>query len=109
MRGAVRQASIRANASIAPALTQKLHPWLPRVTSGRYADVRVDPNSLLVEVRKPAGRMRAATVLSHGTMEQVYLLLRLALAEPRVATARRSAFVTVSRARTRSGRLPSRA
>lgn len=52
--------------------------WLPNVTGGRYQDCRIDPESLLVEVRGANGWQRAP-LLSHGTAEQVYLLLRLAL------------------------------
>jgi len=55
--------------------------WLPQVTGGRYSDVMVDPASLRVEVCGPGRRWRVADRLSHGTAEQVYLLLRVALAE----------------------------
>ena len=52
----------------------------PAVTGGRYTDCRVDPESLQVEVREAGGTWRSAALLSHGTAEQIYLLLRLALA-----------------------------
>ena len=41
--------------------------------------------TLLVEVREPQGEWRDASLLSHGTAEQVYLLLRLALCRHLVA------------------------
>ena len=37
--------------------------------------------TLSVQVRAPGGRLRDAGGLSHGTTEQVYLLLRVALAD----------------------------
>ena len=46
----------------------------------RDCTCRVDPEKLVVEVATTNGRWQRAEVLSHGTAEQVYLLLRLALA-----------------------------
>ena len=70
----------RVHRDVAQVLRQTVLEWLPEVTGGRYSDCRVDPASLSVEVRDPDGRFRSAELLSHGTTEQVYLLLRLALA-----------------------------
>jgi uncharacterized protein YhaN len=42
-------------------------------------DARVDPESLDVSVQDATGAWRRAALLSHGTAEQVYLLLRAAL------------------------------
>jgi uncharacterized protein YhaN len=62
-------------------------PQLPLITDGRYVDVRVDPETLRVEVRALDGHWRQATGLSTGTAEQIYLLLRMAMAEHLVTTA----------------------
>lgn len=62
-------------------LADTLRPWLPVVTEGRYTDVTIDPSSLEVRVCGPTRRWQAAERLSHGTAEQIYLLLRLALVE----------------------------
>ena len=70
----------RVHRDIAHILRETVLEWLPRVTDGRYSECRVDPASLSVEVRGPDGRFVSAELLSHGTAEQVYLLLRLALA-----------------------------
>lgn len=70
----------RVHRDIAQVLRETVLEWLPRVTGGRYVDCRVDPASLAVEVQGPDGHFRGADLLSHGTAEQVYLLLRLALA-----------------------------
>jgi len=66
---------------IAPRLSASVAPRLAAVTGGRYDEVAVDPSSLAVRVRGPGGRWREAAALSHGTAEQVHLLLRVAIAE----------------------------
>ena len=70
----------RVHRDIAPVLRATVLECLEQVTSGRYTDCRVDPESLEVEVADADGRWRAARLLSHGTAEQLYLLLRVALA-----------------------------
>ena len=75
----LEQAQERIQRNIAPILSSTVLEWLPRVTDGRYDDCRIDPESLLVEVCGRNGWHRAQ-LLSHGTAEQIYLLLRLALA-----------------------------
>jgi hypothetical protein len=71
----------RAHRDVAPVLAESVRGRLSSVTAGRYTDVIVDPAELTVEVCGPARRWRQADRLSHGTAEQVYLLLRIALAE----------------------------
>ena len=71
----------RAHANIAPALEAKVRPLLPRITQGRYLDVMVDPSDLTVKVTEASGAVREAQLLSQGTMEQIFLLLRVALAQ----------------------------
>ena len=66
--------------NVAPVLAKIVREWLPRVTNGRYTDCSVDPEKLAVEVETRDGRWQPAELLSHGTAEQVYLLLRFALA-----------------------------
>jgi uncharacterized protein YhaN len=75
----LHDAQERVHRDIAPVLEQTLRVWLPRVTGGRYADASVDPELLVVKVKDPAGNFRDAEVLSQGTLEQIYLLLRMAL------------------------------
>jgi exonuclease SbcC len=65
---------------VVPELTGLLRAWLPRLTEERYIDVRMDPATLAVEVCGPTREFRRAELLSHGTAEQIYLLLRVALA-----------------------------
>jgi DNA repair exonuclease SbcCD ATPase subunit len=75
------RAQDRVHRDIAPQLAAALRRDLAMVTSDRYTDAVVDPASLRVQVRGPGGRLRDADRLSVGTAEQVYLLLRVALAE----------------------------
>ena len=78
--GFLEQAEERVHRTIAPVLAGTVRDWLPRITGGRYTDCKVDPENLAVEVATANGRWQKAELLSHGTAEQVYLLLRLALA-----------------------------
>jgi DNA repair exonuclease SbcCD ATPase subunit len=77
--GFLKEAQERVLRDIAPVLTRTVLEWLPEVTDGRYTGCRINPENLLVEVRTPGGRWRSAELLSHGTAEQIYLLLRFAL------------------------------
>ena len=76
----LQEAEERVHRTVAPILAETVREWLPRVTGGRYTNCRIDPEKLAVEVATADGRWQRAEVLSHGTAEQVYLLLRLALA-----------------------------
>jgi exonuclease SbcC len=77
----LESAQSRVHRTIAPRLAETVGRWLPEVTKGRYREVRVDPEALHVRVRGEGGRWRDAALLSHGTAEQIYLLLRVALAQ----------------------------
>jgi hypothetical protein len=80
-RSFLLRAQERVHRSIAPRLAEQVTCWLPRITGGRYTQALVDPATLAVGVRSEAGAWRDAALLSHGTAEQVYLLLRIALAD----------------------------
>ena len=75
----LEQAEERVHRDVAPALRATVLEWLPRVTGERYTDCKVDPDSLQVDVRSGHSPWRRAGLLSHGTAEQICLLLRLAL------------------------------
>ena len=81
----LREAEQRVHRDMAPRLAAALRQWLPAVTQGRYTDARVDPSDLRVQVLGTDKEWRDAKRLSHGTAEQIYLLLRVILAE-RLAT-----------------------
>jgi hypothetical protein len=75
------KAQTRVHRNVAPLLAASVSTRLSHVTHGRYADVVVDPQDLMVHVRLPDGASVPAQLLSHGTAEQVYLLLRVAMVE----------------------------
>lgn len=79
--GFLTAAQERVHRSLAPVLREGVVRWLDQVTGGRYTDCGVEPSTLRVEVRGPERPWREATNLSQGATEQIYLLLRLALAE----------------------------
>lgn len=79
-RGFLERAQDQVHRSIAPVLAEGVRRWLPSVTGGRYSDVTVDPETLDVKVRATDQHLRSAGLLSHGTAEQVYLLLRATMA-----------------------------
>ena len=80
-RGYLENAQARVHRDIAPILAATVKQWLPTLTADRYTDVMVNPTTLRVEVCGPTRRWRTADLLSYGTAEQVYLLLRVALAD----------------------------
>lgn len=79
-RSYLERAQETAHRSIAPTLQKTLVRWLPQVTDGRYPQATVDPETLRVTVMTGSGKWVEASRLSMGTAEQVYLLLRVALA-----------------------------
>lgn len=81
----LENAQERVHRDVAGVLRSTLLERLSEVTGGRYVDCRVDPKTLSVEVCAPQGDWRNAELLSHGTTEQLYLLLRLALCRHLVA------------------------
>lgn len=67
---------------LAPDLREALQKRLRLVTDGRYSAVRIDPEEgMEVQLQVEDGVYRSATELSHGTVDQTYLLLRIGLAE----------------------------
>jgi exonuclease SbcC len=77
----MERAQERAYRTIAPRLKDAIEDALPGITGGRYVEATVDPESLDVKVWGNGGAPRQAHLLSFGTAEQIYLLLRIALAE----------------------------
>ena len=65
--------------SLAPKLLKMLRPHISKITSGRYQDVRVNVESLNVQVCGDGKNWRNANLLSQGTADQIYLLLRVVM------------------------------
>lgn len=80
-RDHITRAAEAMHREFAPQLNARLTEVLPRLTHGRYSGVAVDEHlSLQVEV-PGTGRRVAASHLSAGTQDQLYLALRVALLE----------------------------
>ena len=77
----LKQAEERIHRDLAPVLRRGVRRRLAGITGGRYTDCRVDPETLGVKVCGDEERWRSAADLSRGTAEQIYLLLRVTLAE----------------------------
>lgn len=85
--GLLRNAEEQVHRDLAPVLADTVRRWLPRISGGAYLDVTVDPRDLRVRVKDAASRQwRDAQRLSEGTREQIYLLLRVAMAQHLVTT-----------------------
>lgn len=66
----------------APTLEPILKQSMARVTRGRYVDAQVDPETLAVSLVAPElGRPVPVDLLSAGTGDLVYLMLRMAIAQ----------------------------
>jgi hypothetical protein len=73
---------------LAPLLAAAIRDWLPVLSGGAYVEAGVNPADLSIEVKERAtGAWRQARLLSGGTREQIYLLLRIAMAQHLVTTA----------------------
>ena len=67
---------------LALKLQKSLEERLGQVTGGRYTAASIDPQANLeVKLQVEDGKWRSASRLSQGTVDQVYLLLRIGLAE----------------------------
>jgi uncharacterized protein YhaN len=81
-RDYVAQAAQQLHRDFAPRLNNFLGRYLDQLTAGRYTSAMVDPADFSVRLQGPAiSSPVELTRLSFGTVEQVYLLLRAAVAE----------------------------
>jgi len=85
--GLLRSAQEIVHRNLAPILADAVRRWLPSISGGAYTEVSVDPADLSVKVKEArTGQWRKALLLSEGTREQIYLLLRVAMAQHLVTT-----------------------
>ncbi|MGZ6256238.1 MAG: AAA family ATPase [Candidatus Limnocylindria bacterium] len=81
----------RVHRDLAPILTESVQRHLPAITGGAYVEVGMNPRDLSVDVKEArTGQWRDARLLSEGAREQIYLLLRVAMAEHLVTTDERA-------------------
>ncbi|MEI7844297.1 MAG: AAA family ATPase [Chloroflexota bacterium] len=66
----------------APRLERIVENGLEQITAGRYRQVKIDPNSLNVQVLAPERNELVETpLLSTGTRDLIYLVLRMGIAQ----------------------------
>lgn len=79
--GTVSRLTHEAHQAFARRLETYAAESLQKVTSGRYSEIRVDPTTFVVKARVPeTGQILDLEALSSGTRDQVYLIIRLAMA-----------------------------
>lgn len=83
-RGLVQETLNRYRREQQPEVVQRAGRWFSAVTAGRYPEIRIGSDG--VKVMDRSGRERNPAELSRGTVEQLYLCLRLALAQAFAAT-----------------------
>ena len=75
------QASEELQSRFAPALGKCAAKIFSRLTGGRYENVLLDRDLNVAAVESGSAAARNAAVLSHGSADQLYLALRLAICE----------------------------
>lgn len=80
-RNHLSAARSKVHSAIAPQLVRATADRLALVTAGRYKRIDINPDDLSVHVEVEAGTWHDSSRLSFGTVEQIYLLLRAAIAE----------------------------
>ena len=81
-RNTLREVMESYHRDLAPLLNQGVAEGIGTVTQDRYRDVRIDPQTFKVNLVVPeTGDIQPSDRLSLGTQEQIYLLLRVAIAK----------------------------
>ncbi len=80
-RSTLREVMESYHRDLAPMLNQQVGEGIRAVTGERYREVRIDPETFTVNLVVPeTGDVQPSEKLSLGTQEQIYLLLRVAIA-----------------------------
>jgi len=75
------EASLEIRRDIGPRLNSRMSSIISRITGGRYSDLRADDKLRLNVINPDSGEVTSSLVLSGGTIDQIYLALRMAAAE----------------------------
>lgn len=76
---ALRRADAALRARFSPQITRDTGLLLSRLTGGKYASVRLEPDLRLSTRPEDGAVMHPAAAMSCGTADQMYLALRLAM------------------------------
>lgn len=80
-KGILTEVAFTYHRNVVPFINKVLSEAMDLITDNRYSEVRVNPNDLSLNVVLPEKQSPGSSdVLSLGTQEQLYLLLRIALA-----------------------------
>lgn len=78
---ALTEASFEIRRNYAPALNDKMSGIIAGITSGKYSELKADDTLALKAVSPDSGDVRSVLALSGGTVDQMYLALRLAMSD----------------------------
>ena len=77
----LNEAGSEVRRSLTPALENRMSVIAGRMTGGKYTDLRVDDGLALKTITPETGDVSGIRLLSGGTADQLYLALRLAMAD----------------------------
>lgn len=77
----LEEASLEIQKDYFPVLSGKMAGYINKITSGKYRDLRADNRFSLNTVVPETGEVLGVSLLSAGTVDQMYLALRLAIAD----------------------------
>jgi DNA repair exonuclease SbcCD ATPase subunit len=75
------EASQEIQRDFVPALNNKMSDIIKRISGGRYSDLRADDKLNLKTISPETGEVVNTSLLSGGTIDQMYLALRVAMSE----------------------------
>ena len=75
----IKDLSSKIHAKAAPDLNERLGSIMSSLTNGKYSTVRVDEDMNVMVLDEKSGMMVDAERLSNGTVDQIYLALRLSI------------------------------
>ncbi len=75
------EASDEMQKDFAPELNSKMSGIIKRISSGRYTDLRADSSLALKAISPDTGAVVNAALLSGGTIDQMYLAMRISMAD----------------------------
>ena len=75
------EASLEIQKDFVPALNAKMSGIIEKITGGRYTELRADDKLALKTIAPETGDIVSAALLSGGTIDQMYLTLRIAMAD----------------------------
>ena len=80
-REVLEEANRELQSRFSPALNEKASRWMARLTGGKYQDLRLD-KAFSAQTRTEGDPIsRSALMLSAGTLDQLYLAVRLAICD----------------------------